>query len=317
MTKIIKPIKLKKGDTVGIIAPSEPIIYKQKFRRGVQELKKLGLKVVFSKNIFKRYGGYMAGTPEDRLDDLHSMFKNKKIKAIFAARGGFCCNQLLSLIDWKLIKKNPKIIFGYSDVTVLLNAIYQKTGLVTFHGPNVELSISQWGHYTKKYFSKAVFSDDIVGKIIQLTKWKILKKGKASGRLIGGNLSVLRTLLNTPYNPNWKNTILFWEDTGITCEDLDHFLTHLKLAGVFDKISGMIIGKNNKLNKIEEKSDLNKLLFLSPEKIILEITKKYKFPIISDVDFGHSGEQITIPVGVKATIDTSKKLFSIDENAVN
>ena len=317
MTKIIKPLKLKKGDTVGIIAPSEPVIYKKKFSRGIQELKKMGLKVVLGKNVFKRRGGYMAGTLEERLSDFHAMFRNKKIKAIFAARGGFCCNQLLPLVDYKLIQKNPKILLGYSDITVLLNAIYKKTGLVTFHGPNVEFVMSRWGNYTKKYFTKAIFSAEPVGEISKLTKWKILKKGKASGRLIGGSLSVLRTLLGTPYNPDWKNAILFWEDYGFTYEDLDHFLTHLKLAGVFDKISGMIIGKNKKFIKIENKSDLNKLSFLSPEEIILERTKGYKFPIISEVDFGHEGEQITIPVGVKATIDTSKKLFSIDENAVS
>jgi len=315
--KLIKPPKLKPGDTIGIISPSEPIIYKKKFMQGVKELEKLGLKVVFGKNVFKRRGGYMAGTIKERIDDIHSMFKNREIKAIFTSRGGFCSNQLLPFIDFSLIKKNQKIISGFSDITVLINAIYAKTGLITFHGPGIEFLISNWGEFTKNYFIKALFQTKPLGDISGLSHWKILKRGKATGRLIGGNLSVLRTLIGTQYSPNWQKSILFLEDCEITYEDLDHFLTHLKLTNIFEKISGLIIGKNSHIKKIEKNSSLEKLSFFSPEKIILEITKEYNFPIISGLDFGHDCEQITIPIGVKATIDTSKKLpFSIDESGV-
>jgi muramoyltetrapeptide carboxypeptidase len=314
--KSIKAHKLKAGDNVGVISPSEPIVYKNEFLAGVKELEKLGLKVVLGKNVFKSYGGYMAGTAKERLHDFHLMIKNPKIKAIFASTGGFCVNQMLPLIDYSLVKKNPKIILGYSDITALTNAIYAKTGLVTFHGPHVESTIAEWDSFTKKSFIKAVFQTKPIGQVPGISSWKVLKRGKASGILIGGNLTVLRTLIGTIYSPNWNGAILFWEDCDLTYEDLDHFLTHLKMAGILNKISGMIIGKNKNFIEIEEEPELKKRDLLSPKNIILERTQEYRFPIISEVQFGHVGEQITIPIGVKATIDTSKKLFSIDESGV-
>ncbi len=314
--KPIKAHKLKVGDRVGIISPSEPVTYKNEFFAGVRELEKLGLKVELGKNVFKTYGGYMAGTIKERLRDFNSMIKNPKIKAIFASTGGFCVNQMLPLIDYSLVKKNPKIILGYSDITALTNAIYAKTGLITFHGPHVEFTVADWDSFTKKSFVRAVFQTKPIGRVAELSSWNVLKRGKASGLLIGGNLTVLRTLIGTSYNPNWKGAILFWEDCDLTYEDLDHFLTHLKLAGILDKISGMIIGKNKNFIEIEEEPELKKKDLLSPKNIILERTQEYHFPIISEVQFGHFGQQVTIPIGVKATINTSKRLFSIDENGV-
>ena len=312
---IIKPKKLQKGDKVGIISPSEPVCFKNKLKNGIKELEKLGLKVILGKNIFKRHGEYMAGTVKERVDDFHAMIKNRQIKAIFTSLGGFCVNQLLPYIDFPLVKKNPKIILGFSDISVLLNAIYKKTGLVTFHGPSIEFVMPKWDKFTKNYFIRAIFESRPLGKISKLTPWKIIKPGKTTGRLIGGNLTCIRTLIGTEFEPDWKNAIFFWEDWNETSENLDHHLTHLKLAGVFDKIKGMIIGKLSNIKKTEDKY-LKNLSFFTVEKIISERTAEYNFPIISRVNFGHNCEQITIPIGIKATIDTSKKLFSIDEAAV-
>jgi muramoyltetrapeptide carboxypeptidase len=317
--KAIKPKKLRAGDTVGIISPSEPIEFRNEFYAGVRELEGIGLRVLLGKNVFRKYGGYMAGTVEQRLHDLHSMFRNPKVKAIFVSGGGFCVNQILPFVNYSLIKNNPKILMGYSDITVLLNAIYAKTGLITFHGPSVELSIANWEKFTKNGFIKATFQSKPLGKITGLSSWKVFKRGKATGRLLGGNLTVLRTLIGTKYNPDWKNAILFWEDCDLTYEDLDHFITHLKLTGIFDKISGMVIGANKNFKKVTigEESDSEKKNFFSPKKIILERTKEYHFPIISGVEFGHRRDQMTIPIGVQATIDASKRLFSIDESGVS
>jgi muramoyltetrapeptide carboxypeptidase len=314
--KSIKPQRLRPGDTVGIISPSEPIVFKNEFHAGIKELEKLGLKVLLGKNVFKKYGGYMAGTIEQRLSDLHSMFRNPKVKAILVSGGGFCVNQILPSVNYSLIKNNPKIIMGYSDITVLINAIYAKTGLVTFHGPSVELSIANWQKFTKDSFVKAVFHPKPIGKVPGLTSWKVFKRGKATGRLLGGNLSVLRTLIGTKFNPDWKNSILLWEDCNLTYEDLDHFITHLKLTGIFEKIVGMAIGYTKNFKKIEEESGLERKTFFSPKKIILERTHEYHFPIISGVEFGHGKDQLVIPIGVQATIDTSRQLFSIDESGV-
>jgi muramoyltetrapeptide carboxypeptidase len=319
--KTLKPPALRKGDKIGIISPSEPIIYKKKFLRGVETLKNLGFRVVLGKNVFKEYGAYMAGTDKERASDLNAMFKNPEIKGIFCSLGGFNSNRLLDLIDYRIIKKNPKVFFGFSDITVLLNAIYKKTGLITFHGQNIEYGFSQGfsgkNKYTYEYFSKAVMNNKPIGLIKNQGKpIEILKKGKANGKLVGGNLSVLMTLLGTEYEPDWSNKILFWEDTDEEVkDDIDFWLTHLRLCKVFEKILGMVIGKIADYDIKPRDADWIGRPF-SLNKIILEICKNYKFPIIKGVAFGHYYPQITIPIGVKATIDTSKKLFSIDESGV-
>ncbi len=318
--KIIKPLKLKPGDKVGIISPSEPIIYKKKFLSGVETLKKLGFRVVLGKNAFENYSGYMAGSEKERAADLNGMFRNKKIKGIFISHGGFNSNRLLNLIDYELIKKNPKVFMGFSDITVLLNAIYAKTGLVTFHGQNIEYGFSRGlggkYKYTRDYFEKAVMSNKSIGLIKQQQKLEILRAGKTKGILVGGNLTVLMTLLGTDYEPDWKGKILFWEELGETIQDIDFYLTHLRLCRVFDKISGMAIGQFKVLPLGDDNPDLKNQKTFSVNKIILDICKNYKFPIIKNIAFGHIYPQVTIPIGVKATIDTSKKLFSIDESGV-
>ncbi len=318
--KKIKPQILYKENKIGIISPSEPITSKKEFNAGIKTLKSLGLRVVLGKNVFKKYDVYMAGKDDERARDINEMFKNKEIKGIFCSIGGFNTNRLLDLIDYKAIVKNPKILFGYSDITVLLNAIYKKTGLVTFHGPNV-LGFSKGllgkNKYTHEYFIKALMNKKPIGKIKNWQeKIEILKKGKAIGDLIGGNLSALTTLIGTKYEPDWKNKILFLEEINQTAQDIDFLFTHLRLAGIFEKISGIVIGKFINCDMPLEYKKIRKKI-VSLDKIILGLTQKYKFPIIKGVAFGHYYPQITIPIGVKATIDTSKNLpFSIDEAGV-
>lgn len=318
--KTIKPPALRKGDKIGIISPSEPVIYKKEFSRGVETLKKLGFKVILGKNVFRDEGGYTAGYAKTRAKDLNAMIRDKNIKGIFASHGGFNSNELLDLIDYEVIKKNPKIIHGFSDITVLLNAIHAKTGLVTFHGQNIKYGFSRGFEkkekYTLEYFLKAETIKQPIGPIDNKEPIKIIRHGKATGNLIGGNLSVLMTLIGTQYEPEWKGKILFWEELKQTKQDIQFFLTHLRLAGAFDKITGMAVGKLTGCNFIPKNPDWEKSNIDSFEKMILNITRNYKFPIINNLRFGHYHPQITIPIGVKATIDTSKKLFSIDEPAV-
>lgn len=288
---------------------------------GVETLKKLGFRVVLGKNVFKEYGAYMAGTDAERAADLNAMFKNPEIKGIFSSRGGMSSNRLLDLIDYRAIKKNPKVFMGLSDITVLLNAIHKKTGLVTFHGPAVEFGFSRGlkgkHNFTFEYFRKAVMISRPIGNVPRWKKIDILKSGKASGALIGGNLEVLMTLLGTKYEPGWKGKILFWEEAGRTTEEIDFWLTHLRLCGVFEKISGMVIGKLTGITTLRSGDDWNPMKAFPINKIVLEICKKYKFPIIKGIAFGHSYPQITLPIGAKASIDTKKaNPFSIDEAGV-
>jgi len=318
--KIIKPPKLQPGDKIGIISPSEPVIYKKKFMRGVEILKKAGFRVAFGKSVLKEYGAYMAGKDEERAADLNAMFRNPQIKGIFCSRGGMNSNRLLDLLDWPAIKKNPKVFMGFSDITVLVNAIHKKTGLVTFHGPTVE-SVFSFGFsgkhkYTFEYFRKAVMENKPVGLVRRWQKLEILKKGKASGALVGGNLSVLRTLVGTAFEPDWRDKILFWEEATETAQYLDFCLAHLRLCGVFGKISGMVIGKLVNCDILRSDDDWKKEKALPMNKIVLELCKDYKFPIIKGVAFGHYWPMLTLPVGVKASIDTAKSSFSVDEPGV-
>lgn len=280
----------------------------------------MGFRVVLGKNVFKKEGGYTTGSPESRVSDLNNLVKNQKVKGIFSSHGGFNSNELLDLIDYEAIKKYPKIFHGFSDATALLNAIHAKTGLITFHGQNVEYGFSRGfkgkEKFTLEYFLKAVASAKPIGRIKNEEPIKIIRAGKTSGDLIGGNLAVLMTLLGTLYEPNWKGKILFWEEVEQTKQDIEFFLTHLRLAGVFGKISGMVVGKLTNCDFIPKNANWVKQNIYSFEKIILDAAKKYKFPIISNLRFGHYYPQITLPIGVKATIDTSKKIFSIDEAAV-
>jgi len=319
--RTIKPRALRKGDEIGIISPSEPVIYKKKFLRGVEILKKLGFRVVLGKNVFKKHGAYMAGTDKERAADLNAMFKNPQIKGIFCGTGGMPSNRLLELIDYYSIRKNPKVFMGLSDITVLINAINKVAGLVTFHGPNIESGFSRGfsgkNKYTLEYFSKAVMNSKPIGIVRKRHSLEILKKGRAQGALVGGNLEALTTLLGTKYEPDWKNKIFFWEEVEQTIEDIDFFLTHLRLCGVFNKISGIVIGKLVGCDTLDPTDDWKKEKSFTISKMILEICRDYKFPIIKGIPFGHFYPQITLPIGVKASIDTKKtNPFSIDESGV-
>lgn len=315
----IKSQALRKDDKIGIISPSEPVAYKKEFLRGIETLKKIGFSVVLGKNVFKKYGAYMAGRPEERALDLNAMLQNPEIRGIFCSHGGFSSNQILELINYDIVKKNPKVFMGFSDISVLLNAIYKKTGLITFHGQNVQFGFSRGFSgkykYTYEYFKKILMDPKPAGP---LKNWKepleILRKGKASGNLIGGNLESLMTLIGTKYEPDWKNKILFWEEYQKTDEDIDFYLTHLKLCGALSKISGMVIGRLTEIKKA--KLSPKPIASLSINEIILNSCRGYKFPIIKNITAGHDYPQLTLAIGAKTTIDTSKKLFSIDEAAV-
>jgi muramoyltetrapeptide carboxypeptidase len=304
---IKKPECLKKGDKVGLISVSSPV-KREVVDRSVKYLEKLGFSIELSKHIFDDIG-YMAGTAEDRAQDLNEMFENDDIKAIFVAYGGTSANQMLPYIDYDLINKKPKIFVGLSDSSILNLAIYSKSNIVTFHGPTgYNFGESGMTKYTEKYFLKVLFDPNPLGEIEELSKWITIREGRAEGEIIGANLTLLQSLIGTPYEPNWNDKILFWEDLFVEYHTIDLILTHLRLAGVFDKIKGMIIGK---LVECEEKEYTMKETF---EDMILRLTKGYNFPILYNVDLGHTDDKITIPIGVKTkleiTSDAKKLIFT-------
>jgi muramoyltetrapeptide carboxypeptidase len=303
---MIKPKKLVMGDTIGIIAPSRPIIHiKKEIDEGIKILKDRGFKVKLGKNLYKK-SYYSAGSAKERASDLNAMFKDKQVKAIMCATGGITSNQLLDLIDYEAIKKNPKIFIGYSDITVLLLAIHKKTGLITFHGPNL--------HSLKKLDKKAenFLFNMLTGEsqYCYPSEMEIIKKGVAKGALVGGNIHLSNSLLGTKYSPTYNKKIWFWEDLGESPASLDQKLNQFKLSGNLKNISGMIIG--NLLDCIDKKYKEDNR---SINEIILELTKEYNFPIIKVPYFGHGISNFyTFPIGVTSEINTKTCEFKIIES---
>lgn len=289
------PNKLKVGDTIAVIAPSNAVNEDDiKFLKLTETMfEKRGINVLYGKNIYSNSLGYGA-SPREKADDLNDAFLNKDVQAIFCAKGGENSNTVFEYIDYELIKQNPKIFCGFSDSTFLLNMIYEKAGLVTFHGSTFK-AISDWD-------APCVF-EDIINKMVNgntslnmnSNSFEIIKEGICEGVLIGGNLCCIREMVCGAYSIDFKDKILFIEDLGEESNPKfeSNFLYYMKQNGVFDKINGLWIGN------YEHESEI-KL-----EKIVLDVLEnKYNFPIIKSENFGHIAQKQVIPVGVKAKIDT-------------
>ena len=314
MGRII-PDKLKIGDEVRIIAPSRSfnLLTQETIEVATNRLEGLGLKVSFGKNISNEFDkNYNCASIEDRIEDLHDAFKDKNVKAILTVIGGFNVNQILDYIDYDLIKNNPKIICGFSDITALLNSITAKTGLVTYYGPHYSsFGMKKGFEYTLDYFKKIFMSDeDIVIKsserwsdeawfknqddrhFIENEGMKIINKGTATGKIIGGNLCTLNLLQGTEYMPELDNTVLLIEDDEMAGEDFlrefDRNFQSLLHCYKNKKLNGVIFGRAQLSNKM----DIDKW------KSIISTKKELQnIPIIIDADFGHTTPIFTFPIG--------------------
>jgi muramoyltetrapeptide carboxypeptidase len=277
---LIKPRKLEKGDTIGLISPSSPLagLVPHRAEKAIKMFQELGFKVKIGENALK-VTGYTAGSPKERAEDINSFFKDKEVKAIISFIGGNHSNQVLNYLDFQLIKKNPKIFVGYSDVTVLHFAFYTQCNLVTFYGP---AALTQFAEnprilsYTEEYFKKALMETKPIRKIkpssywtdevldwfkkedlkrprrMKKNKgWQWLRKGRAEGPILGGCITSMMHLRGTKYWPDFSNSIFFWEIPESDCdftkgrkvEIIDSCLTDLELSSAFQKIKGMIIGR--------------------------------------------------------------------------
>jgi muramoyltetrapeptide carboxypeptidase len=319
----IKPPRIQVGDTIGIISPSSPITddVAEQFKFGIKKLEKLGLKPKLSKHVFDKYF-YSAGKREDRISDFNSLWEDPEVKMILMTIGGNSCLQILDGIDYNLISGKPKIFAGISDGTILLNAIYAKTNLVTYHGPDLIFTFgARISPLIEENVVKTFFSGN-VGKLqpnpdwihqenekISYKGWRWLREGKASGKLVGGHSNSLTHLVLSGYGPDFNEKILFLEGTDLLGR-LDRQLSSLRLKGIFDQIRGMIIGWFEGSKMIEKGQDR------PVRDVILEITKEFDFPILEIGELGHNVENYVFPIGCQATIDSSKNLLSIDELTV-
>lgn len=297
----MRPSKLKKGDTIGVIAPSNYIEKDdlEYINASIALMEASGFKVKFGKYVFEDTLGY-GTSPEKRAADINWAFKDDKVKAIMCVKGGEDSNTILDYIDYEMIKKHPKIICGFSDNTSILNAIHEKTGLVTYHGPTFK-SLTSWETgYAYKQFIKT-FAENTESLIMgePEEKYTTIQAGQATGELVGGNLSLFTKLVCGKYAVNVQDKILFLEELGFEAapEMVNSNIYYLKQNGVFDRIAGLWIGNYEHPSKV------------SIEKIIKNaIGDEYKFPIIKSDNFGHIDKKIIIPIGTKAEINTNEKI---------
>ncbi len=305
---MIIPAKLVKGDTIGVVAPSNPIIGEniEELEKARQIIENDGFKVKYSKNLFSNTNGY-SSTAKEKADDINEMFKDKEIKMIWCAKGGENSNSTFEYLDYELIKNNPKIVCGYSDITSITNIITEKTGLITFSGINFKTIATDETDYSYKEAIKRFVDGSLeIGK--KDDEYQIIKQGQAEGKLIGGNLSLTRGMVSGKYSIDFTNKILFLEELGIETDPAlaSNFLYYMKQNGVFDKIKGLWIGN------YEHESGI-KL-----EQIVLDVIgEEYNFPIIKSNNFGHTEKKTVIPIGTKAKIDTDEEIkIKLIENCI-
>ena len=305
---MIKPKKLNRGDMIGVIAPSGPIVGKkiEELERARKIVEKDGFKVKYSKNLFLNTNGY-SSTAKEKAEDINEMFKDKEVKMIWCAKGGASSNTTFEYLDYELIKNNPKIICGYSDITSLTNMITEKTGLVTFSGTNFKTIATDETDYSYKEAIKRFVDGSLaIGKSGE--EYKVIQEGTAEGELIGGNLNLISGLVSGKYSIDFRDKILFLEELGLETdpEKASNFLCYLRQNGVFDIIKGLWIGN------YEHESGF------ALEKIVKDVLEdEYKFPIIKSNNFGHIETKTVIPIGTKARIDTSKDVkIELIENCV-
>lgn len=311
--KTIKPKKLQKNDTIGIISPGSSPDDLSKIEDGVKYLENLGYNVEIGKNVGKT-NGYLAGNDNERLNDLHYMFQKREIKAIFCLRGGYGSCRLLDKIDFNIIKKNPKIFVGYSDITALHLAIFKKTNLITFAGPMIASDFLEGlNEKAEEFFWSMMTSSKKIGRIKSIGDREIqsLRKGKSHGTLLGGNLSVLTSLLGSDFIPKFDKNILLLEETCEPPYKIDRMFNQLRLAGIFQKTAGVILGSFN--NCHEENSE--KYTYTLGE-VIQAYLGNSKKPVIYNLSHGHIKEILTLPIGLKVKLNADRNYIEFTESGV-
>lgn len=307
---IQKPKKLELGDKIAVTAPGGAIWDQKDVLRFELLLKNMGFRVVLGETLTKKKG-YLAGTDEERSNELMSFFVDSSVDGIIAMRGGWGCARLLDKLDYSIIQSNPKVLMGFSDITSLLNAIYVKTGLVTFHGL---VGVNTWNEFSTNVFQQVVCSGEICSfPMDQSTSSNFLSinKGKAIGRLFGGNLSVISGLIGSPYFEIPQNSILFLEETNEEPYVVDRLLTHLKLAKVYEKLNGVVFGNCSRC--LAE----NPMQSIPTIQVIREHFSEIKIPVSYGSPIGHVANKWTLPIGIEVEMDADIGSLSLLESAVS
>ncbi len=298
----LKPPALKKGDTIGLFAPAGPIPGGEILSKGCQLLEEFGFKVKYGSDISQQTN-YLAGSDERRVQEFQTLWQDPEVKALLAVRGGYGSIRIMADLDIAEISQHPKLIIGFSDLTVLLNGLQSVTSLVTLHGPMLSTMVRDGRVSAHKFLEglTTIGRDEITPANLQ-----ILRTGECTGRLMGGNLTNLVHLIGTPFEPDWGDTILFVEDINETAYKIDRMLTHLKLATRLDKVAGIILGGflaegNEPINDIE----------LIHQRV-LELTDEH-IPVWAGFPVSHGSENIIMPLGVQARMNSKDGVLYIEE----
>ena len=311
--KTLKAPRLRRGDCIGIVSPASAPSAQEKIDKGLRSLEGLGYRVKVGRHVMDEHG-YLAGSDEHRAEDFNEMLRDRTVKAIIAVRGGYGTPRILQLVDYAAVRRTPKIIVGYSDLTALQLALYRKTGLVTFSGPM--LGVEMWDSidpYTEEHFWRLVTSPSKAGALENPDGERMSghNSGKARGTLLGGNLSLLMSLLATPYAPNLQSAILAVEDVDELPHRVDRMFTQLFLSGILRRIAGLVLGKFTDCVP----SDPSKP-HLTVERVIDEMLQRVQCPVLGNVQFGHIPRKLTLPLGVSTAIDSRSRCLNILEGAV-
>jgi muramoyltetrapeptide carboxypeptidase len=316
----VKPKRLAAGDTVARVSPASATFNSVDFQIARESLEALGFKVRAGEHMMERFG-YLAGADKARADDINQAFADRSVSAVHAIRGGWGSARLLPYLDFDTIRRNPKVLIGYSDITALLLSIQAKTGLITFHGP---IGLGRWDAWSLDYYRRVLMNGEAVtysnkqglsgdrNSLVQVEfRTLTVTPGKARGRLLGGNLTVLTAILGSPYLPDWDDAILFCEDVGEDLYRVDRMFTQLKLTGVLSKIKGFVFGSCSECGPGEGYGSL------TLEEIIRDHVKPLGVPAWQGAMIGHAQPQWTLPVGAQVEIDASAGTIKLLEPAVS
>jgi muramoyltetrapeptide carboxypeptidase len=313
-----KPQHLKPGDTVGVIMPSTHTPDPDQLAQVRRTIEFFGLELKPSRFLGKRTASFTQSIDE-RVDDLHQMFRDPRVKAVFPIRGGYGTMQFLDRIDYSVIRDNPKIFTGYSDITAMHLAFQKRAGIVTFHSPIV---LSPFTPYTQNLFRKALFEARPIGEITNPPEsnplrpahpWRTIRPGKARGLLNGGNLTLISTTMGTPYEIETNGRILFIEDVGEEAYSIDRMLVQLWLAGKLQQAAGIVWGECNDCGPGAYKPSQASPFTLG--ETVDNILGRLQIPVLAGITIGHTADQATIPYGVMATLDADKGTLTIEESA--
>jgi muramoyltetrapeptide carboxypeptidase len=311
--QILKPPRLRRGDVIGLVSPAGAPSSEEKIARGVDYFEGLGYRVKLGPHVAAQHG-YFAGTDAQRRNDLNAMLNDPQVKAIFAVRGGYGSPRLLPFVDYRAVRRQPKILVGFSDITALQLALFRRTGLVTFSGPLP--GVDFWRKpdpYTEEHFWRLLTSTRPAGPLPGPENKPLRPRirGRARGRLLGGNLSLVVSSLGTPFSPDYRGALLVLEDVREGFRHLDRMFTQLRNAGILRQINGLVLGKFT-----ECKPGDSARPHLNLGEIVAEVLSWVTAPAVEGLQYGHVTRKLTLPFGVRAQLDANRGTLSVLESAV-